>query len=331
MPRSDRPLSRRLAKLAMTLRHGRAGAHAQDWWPGLALDVPGDGRGRATWRGRPLAALHPYLDFAAEMPDAVTIIGSGPSVADSAVEALPDRSALLLNGAVALMADRCPRPLAIFVEDERFVHRHHAMLTTRIGDDTWCALSVSALRALAGYAPRWLAARRLLPILNLVKPYRARRRDAEALARLPIVATDPANGAALSTDPGRGVVPAGTVALTAMQFALAGEPSHVGLAGIELDTAARPRFYETAGNAAPSGLIAGRDRALRHFALARRIAGRRGIDTPCHAPDSALLDVGYRFAPIAAPGLDASPTLPASRHDRRTDRCESSSSSSNSR
>ncbi len=56
---SDRPLHRRLVKLAFALVPARA--HAQEAWPGLTLVRPQAGAaGEVRWRGQPLVPLVPF-------------------------------------------------------------------------------------------------------------------------------------------------------------------------------------------------------------------------------------------------------------------------------
>ncbi|TMV51864.1 glycosyl transferase, partial [Thioclava sp. BHET1] len=116
---SDTPLSRRLVKLGFQLSHSRATRHHFTTWPGLQIARDGAAV-TIRYRGQPIGAeiligLPPGL---AE----ITVIGSGPSLKGQAVGRLPERSAILLNGAISL-ADQI-QPLAIAIEDERFVWRH---------------------------------------------------------------------------------------------------------------------------------------------------------------------------------------------------------------
>jgi hypothetical protein len=97
---------------------------------------------------------------------------------------------------------------------------------------------------------------------------------------------------ALSHDPDAGVVIFGTVALSAVQVALAAKPDRILLVGIDLTNAAAPRFYETATKSAPSGIVAGLDRILGGFAIALRSAQAQNTTILCASPVSALLVLG---------------------------------------
>ncbi|MCF7699265.1 glycosyl transferase [Loktanella sp. M215] len=280
---SDRPLSRSLIKLGALLA-GPARAHRQDLWPHLAIDRPG---GLVTWRGKPLLTLRRPSDLIPQDAPLLAVVGSGPSLAAQRIENLPPRTAILLNGA-ATLADRIA-PLALAIEDERFVFRHHEMLPTLPRDLPWL-LSPAALRAIASVDPSLLTTRPVALIDNLAKPLNASRRrlDDPALDALLLRG----DGAALSRDPDVGVVIVGTVAFSALQIALAARPAQIVLVGIDLGNAAAPRFYETAGDTAPSGLVAGLDRSLAGFALARDHAAASGVALTCASPVSALLGLG---------------------------------------
>lgn len=283
MIRSDRPLPRKLIRLAFQAM-GRSCAHRQDLWPGLRIDK---GTGDVFWHGQYFLRLESALKIIPPSAPMIAVVGSGPSLKNQRVEALGDETAILCNGA-ALLAKRI-RPLAVAVEDERFIFRHHAMLAD-LPHDIPLLLSPAALRAWAERDPEPLQQRTVAMIDNLAKPVNARRR---ALSNPVLQDTIIRNhNAALSLNPDHGVVVTGTIAFSALQFALVVAPKHILLAGIDLSNDNQPRFYE-AGNRAPSRLSAGLDRILAGFALAQEMAKSRGIRLTCASPVSALLELGY--------------------------------------
>ena len=291
----DRPLIRRLIKLGATLT-GPARAHRQDIWPGLGIDRE---TGQVTWRGQPLLRLATFRALVPQGLPLIAVVGSGPSLARQHPERLPDGSAILLNGAASLVGR--VRPLAVMVEDERFVFRHMAMLAA-LPRELPLMLSPAAMRAMAERDADLLRDRPVALVDNLLKPVNApRRRLSDPQLDAVLLRGDPPD-AALSLDPDTGVVIFGTVAMSAVQVALAARPDKVLLAGIDLRNAATtPRFYETAQDRAPSGIVAGLDRSLSGFALAHAVARDRGIAFTCASPASALRDIGLPFDAMLMP------------------------------
>ncbi|MFD1880582.1 glycosyl transferase [Paracoccus pacificus] len=285
---SDRPLSRSVIRLGFQLL-GRARAHRQDIWPGLSIERDS---GRAIWRGQPFLTLSHGYDLLPQGAPMLAVVGSGPSLKAQRIAALGDGTAILCNGA-AILADTI-RPLAVAVEDERFVFRYHAMLT-RLDPAIPFFLSAAAMRALAERGTAVFQNRRICLIDNLAKPVGAPRRDLSDPGLTHIVMRD--GDAAISVKPDKGVVITGTVAFSALQFALAASPDRVLLAGIDLSNDSQPRFYEGADRA-PSGLSAGLDRILVGFGLALALAEKRGIALGCASPVSALLGLGYPLTPL---------------------------------
>ena len=53
--RYNRPARRYLARLYCLLRYGWASAHAEEWWPDLALTLPSAGDGAIRYRGQGIA------------------------------------------------------------------------------------------------------------------------------------------------------------------------------------------------------------------------------------------------------------------------------------
>ncbi|MGR3543487.1 MAG: glycosyl transferase, partial [Paracoccus sp. (in: a-proteobacteria)] len=94
MTRSDRPLSRKLVRLGFQVL-GRARAHRQDLWPGLAIDRAS---GAVSWKGGHLLTLVPAARFIPSGRSLLAIVGSGPSLRDQRVEALGSGTAILCNG-----------------------------------------------------------------------------------------------------------------------------------------------------------------------------------------------------------------------------------------
>ncbi|WP_052500973.1 hypothetical protein [Jannaschia aquimarina] len=235
------------------------------------------------------------------MPRQRAIIGTGPSLRGQDLSSLPAHGSILLNGALTLLDGALPSPLALCVEDERFVHRHHAMFARFAPGIPWWLLSVSAIRALASYDPDLLSKGRIVLIDDIRKPYMRSRQDDLDLARLDHV--EAGDGALFSLDPSKGIAGCGTVAFTALQFAMAAGSGDVVLAGVDL-TDGTSRFYEE-GEGAGSGLDAGQDRIAAHFALALSVAERGDIRLLCASDRSLLLRLGYSPAPL--PSARAAP------------------------
>jgi len=202
----------------------------------------------------------------------------------------PNR-AILLNGAIKLIPD-LGGVFAVVIEDERFVWRHHSEFANFRPNDTIFLLSPAVIRTLLSLDSNWCQDRTIVLLDNLKKPYGQPRRSLldPDIADLLVLGND----AALSTNPEFGVVPVGTVAFSALQFALAAGVSRIGLAGIDLSNAHMPRFYEN-GDTAKSGILRAQQKILAHFALADEHAKKLGVDIVCHSPVSALRDIGIVY------------------------------------
>ncbi|MDW4498373.1 glycosyl transferase [Sulfitobacter sp. D35] len=289
--RSDRPWRRKLVKHGFQVLGGKARAHGQDVWPFLKLTKPrGDVPGRIVWKGEEAGKLLPWAaarEFLAGRP--VLICGSGPSVRQADVTRWADGPAILLNGALSL-APRFGTVRIGAIEDERFVWRHVDM----IGDEAerielWL-LSPSVIRALLSFDAGWAEGRRIFLIDDIVKPLNGTRR---ALQDPEIAACfEGQERPMVSLHPETGVVPAGTVAFSAAQIALAADPRSIGFLGVDLTSANAPRFYETAEARAKSGIVGALARILEHFEAFAEVAAARNVSLRCHSASSALLDLG---------------------------------------
>lgn len=291
MARSDRPLSRSLIKLGARLLLGRDLAHMQDWFPGLSID-----EGRVLhYRRQPVATLRDagiLIDAAREW---IHIVGSGPSVAGADLSRLEPASTILLNGAIHLAGGPIAAPLAVAVEDERFVYRHFDLMREKVAAGQACLFSVAALRAICERDRGWLADRRVILINDIRKPYGLPRRTAAQIRALDFARLDPSGEYGVSLSPERGVFQGGSVAVSALQFAIALRPAKIGFVGIDIRNAAGPRFYEKTGQAAFSGIAGAQARILGHIALAKSVAEERGIAFVNFSPVSALSDIGIAF------------------------------------
>lgn len=299
---SDRPWHRSLIKTGTRLLLGSARAHFQDRFPGLNLvRATASTPGTVDYRGKPVARLASASLLRAQAGDEVSIIGSGPSIAGNDLSGLPPRTTILLNGAISLWGGPIVAPLAIAVEDERFIWRHFDLLKQRVSDQTPCLFSVEVLRAICEIDPGFLRERTIVLIDDIRKPYGVRRRRYDLIETFDFALRDAASNAGLSFDPDRGVFRGGSVSVSALQFALFCAPKSIGLFGIDISNAQQPRFYETKGSMAASGIAQAEARIVAHFVLARKVAAERGIAILNFSPVSALIGAGFgyddRFSP----------------------------------
>ena len=294
--RYNRPARRYLARLYCLLRYGWAHAPAEEWWPDLALTLPSAGDGAIRYRGGFIAPLlaHPGLPDGMEE---IVVVGSGPSLAGQARERIPIESALLLNGAIHLIGQGASRPLGVVIEDERFVWRHWPTIAAAVPPQTHCYFSTSAIRALCETAPEWLASQKVHHLDFLHRPYGKRRPDAAQLRRLAFLRWSEDGKAAISLLPQTGLMPAGSVAVSAAQIALSLAPRRIGLPGIDLTNTGRPRFYEAAGSMAMSRLDSASDRILAAFRIFGDECGRQGIALENYSPASRLAELGVPYVP----------------------------------
>lgn len=277
---------------------GRRRAHYHAWLPSLRIE----GRSEATpgeilYRGKKIAKLAAAHRLRDRVGSRVVIVGSGPSVKDSPIGSLPPRTTLLLNGAIGLIGQGIGEPLAVAVEDERFVWRHFEMIRRHVVPEIPMLLSVGAIRAICDHDPGFLRGRTVILIDDIRKPYGAPRRADAELAGYDYVTLRGETG--FSSQPGRAVFQGGSVVVSALQFGLAMDVSEIGFVGVDIANADAPRFYETEGSAAFSGVAGAERRILDHIALARDVAAGRGIQLRNHSAISALRTIGLAYEALA--------------------------------
>lgn len=226
----------------------------------------------------------------------ILILGSGPSIQELSVLAVPPREALLLNGAISLIGEGLAEPLAVAIEDERFVWRHFGMIARYVPSDVPLLLSVGAIRAICDLDRTFLKGRSVVLIDDIRKPYGHPRREGADLAAYSFAVRRGAAG--FSSEPDRGVFQGGSVVVSALQFALATGATEIGFTGVDIANADSSRFYEKQGAAAFSGVAGAEARILEHIALAGDIADYRGVRLINHSPVSALRSIGLDYVPF---------------------------------
>lgn len=294
---SERPLRRTAIKLLASLFLGKANAHAQNWWPGLALKVPKVPMesGQVLYRGERVAQLLHASALKADSGPQIFIIGSGPSVTENDISAIDSKTAILLNGAISLLGKEVQEALAVAIEDERFVWRHFDLMRSKIAAGTLCLLSVGVLRAICETDRHWLSDKRIILIDDIRKPYRAARRTASTLGGFDFVRLSEDKAAGFSEEPASGVFQGGSIVISALQFAIYCSPARIGLFGIDISNAASPRFYEKVGSMAKSGVAGAAPRILAHIAEAKQVCDERGIELLNFSKNSALRDCGIEY------------------------------------
>lgn len=293
--RSNRPLSRSLIKLAVRLVAGKSRAHVQDWFPGLRLvAATPQARGAIYYRGQRVGDLICSAEAIRMTGSAIYIVGSGPSIRDCDLTRAETNSCILLNGALHLVPDHIAKPLAVAVEDERFVWNHFDLFE-RIPADCPCLFSVSVIRAICERNPRWLQGRRVTLIDDIRKPYGRARQGSADLSTLSHVRLSADGTAGLSTTPDVGVFQGGSVVISATQFALSFRPKSIGYLGIDISNADQARFYEK-DEKVYSGVRKGQERILSHLEMAREFALEQGIEMLNYSPVSALKTLGFGYS-----------------------------------
>lgn len=292
---SNRPFARSLVKIAVRLALGGSRAHAQDWFPGLKLNLATETQDGAIWyRGRLVGTLLSAAHSLPSRPSKLMIVGSGPSIEQNDLTRVDGSSCILLNGALSLVPDVIEEPLAIAIEDERFIWRHFE-LVQKIPAQSLCLFSVSVIRAICELDTSWLKTRRIALIDNVRKPYRIGRRGTEELRALPYTRLIDDGASGFSERPFTAVFQAGSVAVSAMQFAIGWKPSEIGLLGIDIGNADQARFYETTDKAY-SGIRRAQARIIDHLMLAKDVAAESGIEIINHSSISVLNDFGFGFS-----------------------------------
>jgi hypothetical protein len=286
-------------KLLTQLFLGRRRAHYHFWLPWLRIEGRAAGLpGALVYRGRKIVDLSGMDTLARRAGPCILIVGSGPSVKEISPRVVPPRAALLLNGAISLIGAGLVEPLAVAIEDERFVWRHHAMITRLVPRDTPMLLSPGVIRALCDINASFLADRQVILIDDARKPYGyPRQGDADLHGLGHVTLRD---NAGFSSMPDKGVFQGGSVVVSDLQFAIATRPSEIGFIGVDISNADSPRFYEEHGATAFSKVAGAEKRILDHIALARDEAGERGTRLVNHSPISALRSIGLDHVPLGA-------------------------------
>lgn len=296
---SDRPFRRQAIKLLTRVFLGSRRAHYHSWLPSLKIKGREAGApGRVIYRGRKILDLSGIDLLVRRAGLHILIIGSGPSAKGLSPQALPPRQALLLNGAIRLIGEGLAEPLAVAIEDERFVWRHFDMIARHVPPEAPMLLSPGAIRAMCDLDAGFLRDRNVVLIDDIRKPYgHPRREEGDLAARGYAVLRD---AAGFSSEPESGVFQGGSVVVSALQFALATAATEIGLIGVDITNADSPRFYEQGGAAAFSGVAGAEARILDHIALASDIADYRGARLVNHSPVSALRSIGLDYVPLDA-------------------------------
>lgn len=296
--KGNRPLWRSVVKLACRLL-GHERAHYHSWLPWLKISgrTPQQA-GAVHFHGRRIVDLCSLGELKARAGERIVIVGSGPSIKDADLSGLPPRTAILLNGAISLIGEGIAMPLAVAIEDERFVWRHFDMIRNTIGKDTLCLLAPGVIRALCEIDPAWIVGCSVILIDDVRKPYGLPRRSFDDLLDLEFAVLSLDETTGFSIDPDKGVFQGGSVAISALQFAIATGAREIGFIGVDISNADGPRFYEQADNIAFSGIAGAEARILAHIALANAYGEQHGVRLVNHSEVSALALIGLENQPL---------------------------------
>lgn len=257
------------------LAYGRRRAHAGDWAPSLRIEAAPYGPEKTViFGGRLAGSLLPPSALADLAGSDITIVGRRLTPDEADMSALGSRSTLLLDGAIALVPETIARPLALLVEDERFVYRHFRDLMAGLDRSIPCLLSVAVVRAILEQDPDWLIDRPVILIDNLLKPYGENRRALAAFSRMLPVTVDAPSRAGVSLDPMLGVFQARSAVVPALQFALFCRPRIIGFVGVDISDM----------------------QSLRHIKLAKAVGEPRGAIFVTYSRSPSLETLGIPYS-----------------------------------
>jgi hypothetical protein len=270
------------------LSHRRSHHHWYDLVPALEFERGPDGRwSRVVYRAREVASLLPHREATRVDVASIVVVGAGPSLATQQLRRLRDRACILTNGAISLIGSHGLEPLAVFIEDEGFVHAWPGLLRS-LPAGTRCFFSPTVIRAVCEIDPDLLGGWRLFLAEILDRPIRAPRPTPHDVSGWPFVRAS-ANGTVhFSGETERGFGSCGTVVFCGMQLALACAPSHLGIAGVDLVHLDRPRFHEGARRRSASHLHRRLPSILTGFGLVAEICRERGVTTSNYSHESLV-------------------------------------------
>ncbi|MFC3701976.1 hypothetical protein ACFOND_10020 [Reinekea marina] len=204
------------------------------------------------WKGGFISETDSWNNLRLQAPDNLYSIATGPSISDQQFNNLDGGQCVLVNGAVQLVLDnKISTPLAVMVEDARFIYERFEMLLA-LPKGTRLCLVASAMHALGVVAGvEGLKHFNLMLIDGFETPYGSPKRS---VASAPVNSYRKSSNAKLSLDLNEGHFGCGTVMYCGIQMAFHLRVKELYLVGFDLTNFDQPRFYETKDNAAWTGL-----------------------------------------------------------------------------
>lgn len=239
----------RFVRKLFRLLRSRTQRHNQHLWPFVRIwrDRSGAICGfRAFGRSVPITPLEQGYD---PRDETVHLILSGPSVAEIPYDRLDIRSAMGVNGAIAL-ARKFDLPFKYYcIIDENFVRDRIDLVREIVSRDLTLYVVPQVLRYLMQGIPQESIRCRIC-IIELISERAYQRSAAPAVLKRMAAATsdvkllDAKQGLGFSFDAALGVFDADTVAYAALQVLVSGGARHVYVHGLDLTLQNGLRFYD---------------------------------------------------------------------------------------
>lgn len=214
------------------------------------------------------------LNALAKSGEDIYIVGSGPSINKQNLSLLRDRKVIFLNGAMSLVEKCGLTPYFVSVSDSSFCVKRASMFSL-LPKGTNLLLSFAAMKDLYYLNPSAVTENNVYLLLTLddwVHAYLDAEKGMEAFANLDY-----------------GSMNAGTVMADCIRLSAFLGAANTYLLGLDIGNSAEPRFYETAGDAAKSGLLRNYEsRILPFMKLAARYFRAKGLGLYNCSPVSRL-------------------------------------------
>lgn len=258
------------------LKFGSGYRHWHTYWPNLKIEFRPDGRHEVFYKGRKVLTTQSLVSLQKNSYDEIVIFGSGPSVNQMDLRKVKPRTAILVNGAMALANKLKGGPLLCAVLD-------YAFFNDNLCKDMLYSLPEGTNLLVSDYFFAYVFKKdrhifdrfNVYIVHNTVHPHWAKEIEIKDCSLQHFRKGD---NCLFSYDPKYGLFDGGTILTWAIQISYYLRARTTYILGLDLGNFASPHFYETEENKIVStGLLRDYQRIENFMRLASEVFAEGGL------------------------------------------------------
>lgn len=219
--------------------------HWHSYWPNLKIEFRPNGRHEVFYKGKKVCTAHSWDELTKSVYDEIVVFGAGPSIKQMDLGKVKPKTAILVNGAMALANKLAGGPLLCAVLDYSFLTPSGKAMLAALPQGTNLLVSDDFFAYAFKRDKHMFDGFNVYITYNSIHPHWGKKVELKDFSPQHFLS---GGGSLFSYDPQYGLFDGGTILTWAIQMAYYLRAKTTYILGLDLGNFSEPHFYETEKN-----------------------------------------------------------------------------------